>query len=179
MTLFTPEQFVALQKANLDNAFTLAKSVADGFEKLVLLNLQLSRSVLASTQAILLQGYAGQGAAEGVTPAAELAASLPAQAQSYGQQLVDLASATVAEFVRVGEGQNEAYQRRVQALVDDLAKNSPSGSEAAIAAWKAAVTTTNTLVETLRKSYEQAARTTESSLAAISAASNSARGAAK
>jgi phasin family protein len=179
MTLFTPEQFVAMQKSNLDAAFTLVNSVAEGLERLVNLNLQLSKSMLASTQAALLQGLAAQPGAEPGVPPTALAAKLPEQAQTYGRQLADLASATVAEFVRVGEGQSEAYQRRVQAMIDDVAKNAPSGSEAAIAAWKSAVNTSNTLFDTLRKSYEQAARATESSLAAISSAANPGRGASK
>ncbi len=179
MTLFTPEQFVAMQKANLDTAFGLARSVADGFEKLAALNLQLTKSVLASSQASLLQGLTAPQTPETSAKQAELAASIPEQAQSYSRQLAGIASATVAEFVRAGEGQADAYNRRVQTLVDDLAKNAPSGSEAAIAAWKSAITTSSTLIETIRKTCEQAVHATESNLAAISSASNMGRGAAK
>ncbi|WP_169708525.1 phasin family protein [Trinickia terrae] len=180
MTLFTPEQFMAMQKANLDTAFTLAKSVADGFEKLAVLNLQLTKSVLTSAQASLLQGLGAPQTPESGARQVELAASIPAQAQSYGRQLADLASASIAEFLKVGEGQTDAYNRRVQTLVEDLAKNAPSGSEAAIAAWKAAITTSSTLIETIRKNCEQAMHATESNLAAIASTPNAGRrGAAK
>ena len=180
MTFFTPEQFVAMQKANLDTAFGLARSVADGFEKLAALNLQLTKSWLTSSQASLLQGLAAPQTAETSTKqAAELAASIPEQAQAYGRQFADIASATLAEFVKVGEGQADAYNRRVQTLVDDLAKNAPSGSEATIAAWKSAITTTSTLMETLRKTAQQAVHATESNLAAISSTGNAGRGAGK
>lgn len=170
MTLFTPEQFVAIQKANFDVAFALSKALTDSFEKLTTLNLQLSKETLARTQAAILQTVAAQTPSEGGAPRA-FGPSLPEQAQSYSRELANLASATAAELMRVGEGQNEAYNRRLEALIDDLSKNGPSGSEAAIAAWKSAVTTTNTLFETIRKSYEQAVHATESSLAVISGAS--------
>ncbi|QCP53890.1 phasin family protein [Trinickia violacea] len=179
MTLFTPEQFVAMQKANLEMAFGLARSLADAFEKTAVLNLQLTKSLLASSQASLLQGLTAPQTPETNAKQAELAASIPEQAQSYSRQLADIASATIAEFVRAGEGQADAYNRRVQTLVDDLAKNAPSGSEATIAAWKSAITTTSTLMETLRKSAQQAVHATESNLAAISGTANAGRGAAK
>ncbi|MFP3748214.1 phasin family protein, partial [Achromobacter sp. SIMBA_011] len=44
MSLLTPEQFVAAQKANLETLFGLTGKAFEGVEKLVELNLQAVRS---------------------------------------------------------------------------------------------------------------------------------------
>jgi phasin family protein len=172
MNLITPEQFASMQKANLDTAFGLVRSVADGLEKLTALNLQLSKSLLASSKASWLNGVAEPHTPEASARQAELAGAVQEHAQLYGRQLTDLVSATLADFMRTGEGQANAYSHRVQTFVDDLAKSAPSGSEAAIAAWKSAITTSSTLIETVRKNCEQAMHATESSLAALSSTTN-------
>jgi phasin family protein len=179
MTWFTPEQFVVMQKANLDTAFGLARSAANGVEKLIALNLQVARAMLTSSQASLLKAVCEPQALDANAKQVESAAAIAQQAESYGRQLADLMSATVAEFVRAGEGQADVYHRRVETLVHDLAKNTPSGSEAAIIAWKSAITTSSAMIETIRKGCEHAAHSTESNFAAISGMPNGVRGTAK
>lgn len=50
MTLLTPEQFAAAQKANFDALFGLTNKAFEGIEKLVELNLQVVKSTLAESQ---------------------------------------------------------------------------------------------------------------------------------
>jgi hypothetical protein len=50
MTLLTPEQIGAAQKANLDTLFGLTNKAFDGFQKLVQLNLQVVKSTIAESQ---------------------------------------------------------------------------------------------------------------------------------
>jgi hypothetical protein len=62
----------------------------------------------------------------------------------------------------------------VQALVEEAAKNSPAGSEAAIAAWKSAIAATTTLYETLQKTGQQAVQAVESNFDAVTATASKA-----
>jgi hypothetical protein len=50
MTLLTPEQFAAAQKANFETLFGLTTKAFEGVEKLVELNLQVVKSTLAESQ---------------------------------------------------------------------------------------------------------------------------------
>jgi hypothetical protein len=80
----------------------------------------------------------------------------------------EIASEVQTGFASVAQAQYDAYSRRTQTLVDDVAKSAPAGSEAAVAAWKPAVKATNTLIDTMWKSYQQAAQVKDSNLDAMS-----------
>jgi phasin family protein len=97
---------------------------------------------------------------------------------SYGRHVNEIASAMRAEFAKVADAQCEALNRRAQALVDDVAKNAPAGSEAVIASMKSAISAANTVYETMHRSTQQAIEMAESnSEAAAAAASRAAQGA--
>lgn len=173
MTLLSPEQHAAA-KANLDAYFGLAGKVFEGVEKLFALNLQVVKSTLAETQQNMTkvpgtaepqQWFALQTGFTG--PVAE-------KSLSYGRQVFDIASATQAEVTQLAQAYYERYNNRVQALVEEAAKNSPAGSEAAIAAWKSAIAATTTLYETLQKTAQQAAQVAESNFDAVTATASKA-----
>jgi hypothetical protein len=86
----------------------------------------------------------------------------------------DIASTTQAEVTQLAQMQYERYNGRVQALVEEAAKNAPAGSEAAIAAWKSAITATTTLYETLQKTGQQAVQVAGSNFDAVTATASKA-----
>ena len=64
---------------------------------------------------------------------------------------------------------------RKRALVDNVAKNAPAGSETAVAVMKSAITAANTTYETVHKATKQAVEIAESNFnAAATAASKAA-----
>ncbi|MBB5501274.1 phasin family protein [Paraburkholderia sp. MM5384-R2] len=176
MNLLTPEQFVTAQKANLDAAYGLASNVVAGMERLAELNLKTIRSTLAETQENALKACSTKEPQEWLALQTTFAAPTAEKVQSYGRQLFEIVSATQSEFTQLAQTQYEAYNRRTQTLVEEVAKSAPAGSEAAIAAWKSAITATSTLVETLQKTSQQAVQVAESNLDAVAtAASKTAR----
>ena len=84
-------------------------------------------------------------------------------------------SATQAEVARIGKAQCEAYGRQMKSVVEDVARNTPAGSEATMAAMDSAIAAANTLYETLQNSGQQAVEVTRSNLDMAAAASKSAR----
>lgn len=87
----------------------------------------------------------------------------------------EIVSATQGEFTRVAEAQFEEQNRKVQALVENVAKNAPAGSETAVAVMKSAITAANTTYETVHKATRQAVEIAESNFnAAATAASKAA-----
>jgi phasin family protein len=171
MTLSSPEQ-TAAAKASLDAFFGLTGKVFEGAEKLVALNLQVVRSTLAEAQENLTKAPGTTDPLQWFALQSGLTGPIAEQSLSYGRQLFDIASTTQAEVTQFAQAQYERYNARVQAFVDETAKNAPAGSEAAIAAWKSAISATATLYETLQKTGQQAVQAAESNLDAVTTATS-------
>jgi len=184
MTLVTPEQFAAANKAQLDTVFGLTNKAFEGFEKLIELNVQVVKSTLAESQENAQRALSVKDAQGLLELQASLVQPVAEKALSYGRHLYEIASSTQAEFARVAEAQYEEQNRKVQSLVDNVAKSAPAGSETAVAVMKSAVTAANTTYETVRKATKQAIEIAESNFnaaatAATKAATQASRSAAK
>ena len=88
---------------------------------------------------------------------------------SYTRHIYEIASATQAEFAKVAEAQYDDQNKKVQALVDNVAKNAPAGSETAVAALKSALNAANTTYETVQKAAKQAVEIAETNFNAAAA----------
>lgn len=175
MTLLTPEQFAAAQKANLETLFGLTSKAFEGVEKLVELNLQVVKSTIAESQENAQRALSVKDAQELLALQAGLTQPVAEKVLSYGRHLYEIASATQAEFARVAEAQYEEQNKKMQALVENVAKNAPAGSETAVAVIKSAITAANTTYETVHKATKQAVEIAESNFnAAATAASKAA-----
>ncbi|MDE1007643.1 MAG: TIGR01841 family phasin [Paraburkholderia fungorum] len=173
MTLLSPEQ-AAATKINVDTFFEVAGKIYEGVEKLAALNLQALRATLAETQENMSQVSSASEPQQGFTLAADFAGPWAEKSLSYGRQVFDIAAATQAEVTQLAQAYYERYNNRVQTLVEDAAKHAPSGSEAAIAAWRSAIAATTTLCETLQKTGQQAVKMAESNLEAVTATASKA-----
>ena len=174
MTLFTPEQFAAANKAQFDTLFGLTNKAFEGFEKLIELNLQVVKSTLAEGQENAQRVLSVKDAQELLALQASLAQPVAEKAQSYSRHLYEIASATQAELARVAEAQYEEQNRKVQALLDNVTKNAPAGSETAVAVMKSAITAANTTYETIHKASKQAVEIAESNFNAAATAATKA-----
>ncbi|MGF6900196.1 TIGR01841 family phasin [Paraburkholderia sp. GAS348] len=173
MTLLSPDQ-VAGAKTNVDAFFGLAGKIFEGVEKLAALNLQVIRAALAEAQENMAKVSGTTEPPQWFTLQAGFTGPFAEKSLSYGRQVFDIASTTQAEIAQLAQTQYERYSNRVQALVDEAAKSSPAGSEAAIAAWKSTIAATTTLYETLQKTGQQAVQAVESNFEAVTATASKA-----
>jgi phasin family protein len=174
MSLLTPEQFVAAQKANLDTLFGLTGKAFEGVEKLVELNLQAVRSNITEGQEHAQRLLSAKDVQEVLALNASYAQPAAEKLLSYGRHVYEIASATQAEFARVAEAHYEDQNRKVQSLVDNVVKNAPAGSETAVAVIKSAINAANTTYETVHKATRQAVEMAESNFNAATAAASKA-----
>ena len=173
MALLSPEQ-VAAQKANVDAFFGVAGKIFEGVEKLVALNLQAVRATLAETQENMAKASGTTEPPQWFSLQAGFTGPFAEKSLSYGRQVFDIASTTQAEVTQLTQTYYERYNDRVQVLVEEAAKHSPAGSEAAIAAWKSAIAATTTLYETLQKTGQQAVQFAGSNLDVVTATASKA-----
>jgi phasin family protein len=174
MTLLTPEQFAAAQKANLEALFGLTNKAFEGIEKLVELNLQVVKSTIAEGQETAQRALSVKDPQEMLALQASTAQPMAEKVLSYGRHVYEIASATQAEFARVAEAQFEEQNRKVQTLVDNISKNAPAGSETAVAVMKSAISAANTTYETVHKATKQAVEIAESNFNAAATAAQKA-----
>jgi phasin family protein len=165
--MLTPEQLMAAQKANLEAVFGLTGKAFEGVEKLVELNLQVTKTAMNeladNTKAVLSVKDAQeflQLQAAMLQPAAEKAAA-------YARHLYDIASATNADLARIVEAQTSDSQKKMMALVDAQVKNAPAGTENVVALVKSAVAAANNAYETVHKASKQAADVMEANFQAM------------
>ncbi|HEX7935275.1 MAG TPA: TIGR01841 family phasin [Paraburkholderia sp.] len=180
MALVSPEQFAVSQKAALDAFFGLTGKVFEGVEKLVALNLQVAKSTLAESRENLAKSPGTMDPQQWFVPQAAFTTTFTEKSLSYSRQLLDIASTTQAEVAQLAQTQYERYNARVQEFIDEAARSAPAGSEAAIAAWKSAISATTTLCESLQKTGQQAVQMAGTNLEAVTASASQAskRGAA-
>jgi len=172
--MLTAEQFLAAHKSNVETLFGLTNKAFEGVEKLVELNLQVVKSTLAESQENAHRALSVKDAQELLALQASLSQPVAEKVLSYGRHLYEIASATQAEFARVAEAQYEEQNRKVQALVENVAKNAPAGSETAVAVIKSAITAANTTYETVHKATKQAVEIAESNFNASAPAASKA-----
>ncbi|WP_432263418.1 TIGR01841 family phasin [Cupriavidus sp. TMH.W2] len=176
MPTLPTEQLTALQAANFDLLFGLTNKTLAGLQKLAELNLQTMKATLAETQDNIQKAFAAKDMQELLALQTSLLQPATERAQAYQRQLIEITSATRAEFARIAEAQYEANKRKMQDVVDSATKSAPAGSEAAIAAWQSAVSAATSLCDTMQQTAKQAIEITESNLdIAAAAASNAAR----
>ncbi|AIO41608.1 phasin family protein [Burkholderia sp. AU19243] len=169
MSLLTPEQIAAAQKANLESLFGLTTKAFEGVEKLIELNLQVVKSTLTESQENAQRLLSVKDAQELIALQASLSQPVAEKVLSYSRHLYEIASSTQAEFAKVAEAQFEEQNKKVQALVDNVAKNAPAGSETAVAALKSALNAANTTYETVQKAAKQAVEIAETNFNAAAA----------
>jgi phasin family protein len=174
MALSSPEQIAASQKASLDAFFGLTGMVFEGVEKLVALNLQVVKSTLAESLENLTKAPGISDPQQWFTPQAGFTAPFAEKSLSYVRQLFEIASTTQAEVAQLAQTQYERYNARVQVFIEEAAKSAPAGSEAAIAAWKSAISATTTLCESLQKTGQQVAEMAGTNLEAVTASTSKA-----
>ncbi len=167
--MFTvPEQFSAATKANIESQvaiFTALSSKAfEGFEKIIDLNLNVAKASFEESTAVAKQLLSAKDSQDFFSLSSAQAQPTAEKALAYGRHLASIASTTQNEFTKAAETQIAETNRKIIALVDEVTKNAPAGSETAIAFVKSAIDNANAGYEQLTKSSKQAAEALEGNL---------------
>lgn len=161
-------QLADATKASLEAQFSIlsaltAKSL-ESLEKVVDLNLNAARATLEDSTVILQQLMAAKDPQDALSCAAAQAQPAAAKAIAYSRHLAVIVSNAQAEFTRVTEEQVSETGRKVSALIDDVSKNAPAGSENVIAIMKSAIGNASAGYEQLSKTTKQAVDVIEANM---------------
>jgi phasin family protein len=163
----TPEQFAALNKANLEVAMKFAGVALQGAERILDLQLKAAKSAFAdsveSAKVIASVKDLQQLAALKET----LAQPSIEKATAYAKSVYDVTAATQAEIGKLVEEQVSEFNKQVVTALDKMVKTAPAGSEVGIAALKSGIAAVNSGYDNLSKVAKQFAEATQSNIEAV------------
>ena len=163
----TPEQLVAINKANLETAMKFAGVALQGAERILDLQLKAARSAFADT----VENAKTISAVKDLQQFAALKDSMAQpsieKATAYAKSVYDVATATQAEYGKLIEEQVADFNKQVVAALDKMVKTAPAGSEVGIATLKSAIAAVNASYENLSKVAKQFTEVTQSNFEAV------------
>jgi phasin family protein len=162
------EQFVNAAKSNFENQLaiftTLTSKTFESLEKIADLNLNAAKASLEDSAVTARQLISAKDPQEFFSLTAAQAQPTAAKAIAYGRHLAGIATSAQSEFTRATEEHIAETGRKVSALVEDVSKNAPAGSENVVAIFKSAIGNANAGYEQFTKTTKQAAEVLEANL---------------
>lgn len=166
----TPEQFSSTTKAlfgsQLSSFNALTSKTIEVMEKLTVLNLSAVKASAEDVSGTTKQLLSVKDPQEFVA----LVTAQPAveNATLYQRHLTEILSGIQNEFAQVAESQIAETQSKVAALIEDVSKNAPAGSENAVSLLKSAIQNANASYEQVTKAGKQLVETLEKQVSTAS-----------
>ena len=162
----TPEQLIALNKANLEAAMKFAGVAIGGAEKMIDLQLKAAKTAFADS----FEGAKAVASVKDLQQFSSLKDSLAQpsleKATAYAKSIYDVATETQAEFGKLVEAQVAEFNKELVSGLDKMIKTAPAGSEVGIAAVKSGIAAVNSAYDNLTKVAKQFAQASQSNFEA-------------
>ena len=167
--MFTvPEQFTNATKASFDAQIvamtTFTQKAFASVEKIVALNMTVAKEAFAESTIAAQQMMTAKGAQEFLAMSSASAKPNAEKVLAYGRELADIAAAAQADFSQEAELQMAEARRKVSALIEDVTKNAPAGSETAVTMFKTAIVNANAGFDQMSSNAKQAAQAIETNV---------------
>jgi phasin family protein len=166
------EQAAVAQRANLDFFFGLADKMLEGEEKLVRLNLDMTKTTFSEWYQRVQDGLAKKDGQEVAGLQNALALPSVEKVLTYERQVAEITSAMQTQVAEVVNAQYQEVNRQVQLFIENVAQNTPVGSESAIAFLKQGFSLVNTAYDNAQKATKQAGHVAQSNLSAATKATS-------
>jgi phasin family protein len=174
MSVSAPEQFRANYEAGVAAFFAFTKPVVQGMQAVIDLNVQAGKAAVAESEATLKGALQSSNPLEFFTQQLGASQQAAAKAVSYGQHLIDIATATQNEWVQAAQAHSGEHEQRFKALSEGFTQHAPAGSEAFIAAMNSTFAAVNNAAETMRGVTRQAFETAQSGFQSAAASAQEA-----
>jgi len=162
------EQIIAANKASMDAFEGAAKKAYAGVEKLVELNMAASKAAFGESFNHAKAVMSVKTPQEFMTLQTAFFQPLAEKSTAYFQHVQSIATEGSADFTKQFEATVADAQKAIGASVEQLAKNAPAGSEAAVAALQSALSQGQKAVETAQATIKKASATAQANFVAAS-----------
>lgn len=164
-----PEKIVALNRANVQAAISIANIGLDSAERLCGVQLNAAKAAIADGA----QNFNALSQVKDVQDLIALAQSLPQdgveKVLERSRSVYEIAAQAQAEIGQIVEGCISEFNKEVFAALEQAAKSAPAGigADAALAAVKSAVAAANSAYDSMTKAAKQATDLAEANVSAI------------
>lgn len=165
----TPEQLIAMNKANMESVMKFAGVAIEGTERMIELQMKAAKTAFADSIESAKALAAVKDFQQFAALKDNLAQPTMEKATAYAKSVYDLTSETQAEFGKLVEAQVSDFNKEVVTTLDKMMKSAPAGSEVGVAAVKSAIASVNAAYDNLTKVGKQFAQATQSNLEAAAA----------
>ena len=162
----TAEQFIATNKANLQAFGGFATQAFAGVEKLVELNMAASKAALGESFSHMQAILGAKDAQAVLALQSGLLKPLADKTAAFAQHVQTIVTDSGAEFKKTVEAKTVEAQKAIGGVLENLTKSAPAGSEAAMAAFKSAMTNGQNAFESAQTQAKKAVETAQSAFAA-------------
>ena len=160
----TKENLAAINKAFIEAANRFAAIAVQGAEDMMKVQMDAVKGALADGMQ-QAKALAEAKDLQGLQPMqAALAQPALEKATGYLKNVYEVAATTQAEISRLLEEQVAAVNKRAAATLDKSAATAPAGSEVAIAAFKSALSSVNTVYDNMLKMSKQMSDMTQANI---------------
>ncbi len=162
------EQMIATNKANLEALEGVAKKAYTGVEKLVELNMAASKAALGESFGFAQAMMSAKSPQEFMSVQTAFFQPMAEKSAAYFQHVQSIATEGSADFTQQIEAQMADAQKALGASVDQMVKNAPAGSEAAMAALQSALSNSQKAIESAQATIKKASATAQANFATAS-----------
>ena len=159
------EQFTSASKALFESQIAafhaLSSKTIEGVEKTIALNIGATKASVENSIAVVKQLSSAKRPQEFFSLAAAQTKPTAEIIASYRRDLTDIATGLQIEFTKAAEAQLADSKSKITALVDNITKSAPTGSEQAVAILKSAIDNAHAGYEQLTAATKQAVETVE------------------
>lgn len=151
----TNEQWSKLSFTGLETALRFAQVSFDGAERLVKLNLDISKQSLEENVKAVRELSGVADPQEVFNRVSQIASQAFEQAVNNSRNVYEIVSCTQAELTRLAEENSGVINRAWTTSIEDFAKNTPAGSDLAFDTVKNTIAATTTALSNFNKVAEQ------------------------
>ena len=163
----TPEQLIALNKANVEAFVRFAGVALEGAERLLDLQIKTAKSALSD----VLENARILASVRDFEQLTALKDTLVQptfeKATAYAKRAYDVATETQTDLNKVVEEQVTEFNKQVISALDQIVKTAPAGSEVGIAAMKSTLAAVNSGFDNLTKVAKQFGEATQSNMEVV------------
>lgn len=160
----TPEQLIALNKANLEVAMRFAGVALQGAERMIDLQLKTAKSAFGDSIESAKALASVQDMQQFAALKDNLAQPSIEKATAYAKSVYDVAALTQSEINKLAEEQVSDFNKQVVTMLDKMVKTAPAGSEVGISAIKSAIAAVNASYDNLSKAAKQFTEAAQSNI---------------
>jgi phasin family protein len=159
------EQFSSATKALFESQLAvfnhLTNKTIEGLQKIVTLNIEAVKTSTEESLAVAQKMGDAKNPQALLDLTTQQAKNSAEKAAIYSRHFAEIATGLQAEFNKAAENQLQETKKKVDALIEDVTKNAPKGSENAVAMLKTAIHTAHSGMEQITNVTKQAVETIE------------------